>query len=103
MKFNFRLLLLKLIAKIVPRSSLEYVFRRGIEIGGVQRGLEKLSDEDIERGIEEIKEGSLNTHGLDEYLSAMAKQGVTLDALLEQLETEKFLREHRRKYHPDEI
>jgi len=56
-------------------------------------------DKTIDRAIKSIKEE--NFHGLEDFITPYERLGMRLDVMLEWLETEKFLREHRRKYHPE--
>lgn len=65
----------------------------------MQPQIEKYSDKDLESCIKDIKEG--NYHGLEGFIAQLEKIGLTRDVMLEWLENEKFLREHRRKYHHD--
>ena len=58
--------------------------------------IEKYSDKDLDRTIKDIKEG--NYYGLEDYIALLEKAGLTREVMLEWLEGEKFLREHRRKY-----
>jgi hypothetical protein len=57
--------------------------------------IEKYTDEQLDEVIKNFKEG--NTP-LVEYLAAVEKAGLK-EQMLQWLEGEKFLREHRKKYH----
>lgn len=92
-------LLLKLILKIFP-------IRKTIDALGsltereiynyMQPQIEKYSDKDLDRVIKDIREG--NYHGLEDYVAQLEKAGLTREVMLQWLENEKFLREHRRKH-----
>lgn len=93
------ILLLKLMMKIFPMrkviDALGSMTQREIH-SYMQPQIEKYSDKDLDRVIKDIKEG--NYHGLEDYIAQLEKAGLTRDVMLEWLENEKFLREHRRKY-----
>ena len=59
--------------------------------------IEKYSDKDLDRTIKDIREG--NYPGLEDFVGQLEKAGLTRQVMLQWLENEKFLREHRRKYH----
>jgi len=66
----------------------------------MQPQIEKFRDKDLDRMIKDIKEG--NYHGLEDFIAQLEKIGLTRNVMLEWLENEKFLREHRRKYHQND-
>lgn len=89
-------LLLKLMLKIYPAQT--SMGEREI-YSYMQPYIEKWSDKDLDRAIKDIKEG--NYYGLEDVVAQLEKAGLTRDVMLQWLENEKFLREHRRKYHPE--
>lgn len=101
MKFSISVLLFRLLAKIVPPHKLvkftPTMSQTELE-NAMREQIEKWNDKTIDQGIKDIKEG--NYYGLENYISAMGSVGITLGKVLQWLEDEKFLREHKRKYHP---
>ncbi|MBA7464975.1 hypothetical protein ES707_00133 [subsurface metagenome] len=63
----------------------------------IRPGIEKMSDKEIDQAIKNIKERSFP----ENYISELERGGMKLDVMLQCLENEKFLRQHRRKYHPE--
>lgn len=76
--------------------------REVISVGyaAMQPVFEKENDEKLEKMIKDIK-GNFPIE-FAAYLAQLEKAGLTRDIILQWLESEKFLREHRRKYHPEE-
>jgi len=66
----------------------------------VQPQIEKYSDKALDQVIKDIKQE--NYHGLEDIFVQLEKVGLTQEVMLQWLENEKFLREHRRKYHRSE-
>ncbi|MBA7603202.1 hypothetical protein ES703_10306 [subsurface metagenome] len=101
MKFSFSALLLrflwKLLGKRVEKVLTELDSR--VVADAMRYKIEKRSDKEINQTIEDMKEG--NYHGLEDMVSAFARAGITQDVMLQWLKDEKFLREHKRKYHPE--
>ena len=94
--------LLKLMMKIYPMDkvvkALSTVTEREI-YSYVKPQIEKWSDKYLDRCIKDITEG--NYYGLKDFVAQLEKAGLTREVMLQWLEGEKFLREHRRKYHPE--
>jgi hypothetical protein len=95
--------LLKLMMKVLPVhkviDALGSMTEREI-YSYMQPQIEKYSDKDLDRTIKDIKGG--NYHGLKDFVVQLEKAGLTREIMLQWLENEKFLREHRRKYHRSE-
>lgn len=68
---------------------------------GMRQQIEKWSDKTIDQGIKDIKEG--NYSGFENWIASYERVGITLDVMFQWLGDEKFLREHRRKHHPEKI
>ena len=96
-------LLLRLVLKIFPiekvTAALSSMPSESELYSYMQPQIEKYSDKDLDRAIKDIKEG--NYYGLEDYVAQLEKAGLTRDVMLRWLEGEKFLRQHRRKYHPE--
>lgn len=94
------ILLIKLMLKIFPMHRVTDALG-AMTLGEIhshmQPHIEKYSDEYLDRAIKDIKEG--NYYGLEDFIAQLEKVGLTRNVMLEWLENEKFLREHRRKYH----
>lgn len=104
MKFSFRVWLVWVLWKLSfgkIDSVLARLDPRYIE-DGMRRRLEKMSDKQIDETIKDIKEGDWSKGPYASVMSSLERAGITRDMMLEWLETEKFLREHRRKYHRSE-
>jgi len=67
----------------------------------MRQGFEKVSDKEIEQAIKDLKEGDWSKEPYASIMALLQKAGITNEVMLNWLETEKFLREHRRKYHPE--
>jgi len=95
-------LLLRLMLKVFPAEKIVGKLSSMSEseiYSYMQPQIEKYSDKDLDRAIKDIKEG--NYYGLEDYVAQLEKAGLTRGLILQWLENEKFLREHRRKYHPE--
>jgi len=95
-------ILIKFVGKILPMEKLTEKLK-SVSLNEIylftQPLIEEFSDEYLERAIKDFKEG--NYYGLGDFISRLEKAGLTQDVLIQWLENEKFLREHRRKYHPE--
>jgi len=83
----FSRILEKIFLTLDPRS-LEDVMRQQIE---------KMSDKDIDEAIKDIKEGDQSKQPYSSVMTIFQKAGIRREMLLDWFETEKSLREHRRK------
>jgi len=99
MNFHFRALLLKLLYRLF-RTQLEKVVREldpQVIADSIRRRIEKSSDKEIDQAIKAIKEKNFP----ENYISELERGGMRFDVMLQCLENEKYLRQHRRKYHPE--
>jgi len=95
--------LLKLMMKVLPVRKIVDMLGTMSEremYSCMQPQIEKWSDEELDRGIKDIREG--NYYGLDGYIALIEKTGLTREVMLQWLESERFLRNHRKKYHGSE-
>ena len=101
-KLSFYALLIRLLMKVVsPARVIKALTSMGEReiYSYMQPQIEKYSDIDLDRTIKDIKEGTY--YGLEDFVSQLEKAGLTRAMMLQWFENEKFLREHRRKYHPE--
>ena len=104
-KFSFRAWLVWLLWKLSfgkIEKALATFGPRVLEDGMRQR-LEKMSDKDIDEAIKDIKKGDWSKQPYASLIASIQKAGITVDMMLKWLETEKFLRDHRRKYSSKEL
>jgi len=104
MKFDIGLWIFKIAARLgllkklmkpvssVPTRDLEALMRR--VIGG-------LSDDEIDKYPEKAGEWDWTKEPFATMANQLKDTGISIDTITQWVSDEKFLRDHRRKYHPD--
>jgi len=106
-KSSFHSLFLRLLGKFVSPEKMVYSVGKDYWLYSIHQYFEKVDDNILNQCIADLKDkDGMKTRftrlGVGNYLEALLDIGVTLDSILEIAEGEKFLREHRKKYHGKE-